>query len=652
MGRRTTISFSVAGVVAVALVAGVMFSDWNMLKPYAERHLSKASGRSVSLAGDVKVALSLTPRVHIDHVRIANPPWAREKQMLDADAVEVTIDLRRLWVGEYYLPDVTLTRPRLALEISSDGRHNWYLDREQKDEKSALHVGRLQVDAGDIVFHDPAQKTEIHAKISTVNAASGQANLVFNATGRLRGLPLKASGTGGPVLALRDDSAPYPIKFHAAMDRTQVEVDGTVTGLTALSAADVQLALRGRNFAELYPLLRVALPPTPPYRIAGHLRQNGNRVEYGRFHGHMGSSDLAGNISVNLSTTKPSVTADVVSNTLDLADLGPLIGARPKTASATANDRVFPNEPFNVEHWKTIDMDVHFRGRHLLHAAQMPLDDFTAHAVMKDGVLNLDPLNFGVVGGEFSSKVTLDGRSDPLLGKVSARVRKFKLSRIAPSINLPETTVGDISADLELTGRGNSIARMLANADGQIGLAVTDGQVSKLMLKLVGLDLGGYMWTRLSGDRNVPIRCAVASFDAKHGVLDTKALVFDTTDTNVLGEGTINLADESLAMTIRPQPKQQSILSLRTPLHVTGTLRHPSVGLNKGVLAARGGAALGLAILNPLAALVPLIETGPGKDSDCAQLIASVRKQANAATPPSGGGQSGLMKKSRLPPHW
>lgn len=172
------------------------------------------------------------------------------------------------------------------------------------------------------------------------------------------------------------------------------------------------------------------------------------------------------------------------------------------------------------------------------------------------------------------------------------------------------------------------------------------------MLKLVGLDLGGYMWTRLSGDRNVPIRCAVASFDAKHGVLDTKALVFDTTDTNVLGEGTINLADESLAMTIRPQPKQQSILSLRTPLHVTGTLRHPSVGLNKGVLAARGGAALGLAILNPLAALVPLIETGPGKDSDCAQLIASVRKQANAATPPSGGGQSGLMKKSRLPPHW
>lgn len=640
MGRRAKVFLSGLGVLVLALVGSFAFSDWNMVKPYAERRLSEASGRSVSLAGDVEVTLSLTPRVHIDNVRIANPPWAREKLMLDADAVDVTIDLRRLWAGEYRLPDVKLTRPRLALEISADGRHNWYLDREQKDEKSALQVDRLQVDAGDIVFHDPAQKTEIHARVSTANAAEGQANVVFDATGRLRGLPLKASGSGGPVLALRDDSAPYPLKFRATVGNTRAEVDGTVTGLTALTAADVQLALRGRNFAELYPLLRVALPPTPPYRIAGHLRQNGKHVEYEQFRGLMGSSDLAGTISVNLSAAKPSVTADLVSNTLDLTDFGPLIGAQPKAASK-AKDRVLPDEPFNVGRWNTIDMDVRFRGRHLLHAAQMPLDDFSAHAMMKDGVLSLDPLNFGSVGGEFSSKVTLDGRSDPLQGKVSARIRKLKLSRVAPSIKLPDTTVGDISADLRLTGRGNSIARMLANADGNIGFAVTDGEVSKRMLKLVGLDLGGYMWTRLTGDRNVPIRCAVASFDAKHGVLETNALVFDTTDTNVLGDGTISLADESLAMTIRPQPKQQSILSLRTPLYVTGTFLHPSVGLNKGVLAARGGAALGLAILNPLAALVPLIETGPGKDSDCAQLIASVRNHAKAATRQSAADRSG-----------
>ena len=52
--------------------------------------------------------------------------------MLIADAVDVTIDLGRLLRGEYYLPDVTLTHPKLALEIGPDGRHNWYLDPSKK----------------------------------------------------------------------------------------------------------------------------------------------------------------------------------------------------------------------------------------------------------------------------------------------------------------------------------------------------------------------------------------------------------------------------------------------------------------------------------------------------------------------------------------
>ena len=108
-----------------------------------------------------------------------------------------------------------------------------------------------------------------------MNTALGHANLVFDARGTLVGLPLEAKGSGGPVLALRDDSAPYPIKFHAALGKTRADVDGTITGLTALSAADVQLALRGQNFADLYPLLQVTLPPTPPYQIAGHLRYHG-----------------------------------------------------------------------------------------------------------------------------------------------------------------------------------------------------------------------------------------------------------------------------------------------------------------------------------------------------------------------------------------
>jgi hypothetical protein len=45
------------------------------------------------------------------------------------------------------------------------------------------------------------------------------------------------------------------------------------------------------------------------------------------------------------------------------------------------------------------------------------------------------------------------------------------------------------------------------------------------------------------------------------------------------------------------------------------------------MLAIRVGAAVVLGVLaTPLAALIPLIETGPGEDSDCKALIASVKQ--------------------------
>jgi hypothetical protein len=69
-------------------------------------------------------------------------------------------------------------------------------------------------------------------------------------------------------------------------------------------------------------------------------------------------------------------------------------------------------------------------------------------------------------------------------------------------------------------------------------------------------------------------------------------------------------------------------LSARSPLNVTGTFKDPSFTPDVKALAARGGAAVLLGtLLTPLAALIPLIEWGPGKDSDCSGLIAATTRE-------------------------
>ena len=125
----------------------------------------------------------------------------------------------------------------------------------------------------------------------------------------------------------------------------------------------------------------------------------------------------------------------------------------------------------------------------------------------------------------------------------------------------------------------------------------------------------------MRGDNNVLLRCAAAAFDVKNGLMTSRAIVLDTSDTVITGQGNISLANETLDIVLKPQPKDMSILSLRSPLKIGGTFADMSAGPDKAALAGRAGLALVLAAINPLLALAATVETGPGKDADCAEVL-------------------------------
>src|SRR5690606_40573891 len=115
----------------------------------------------------------------------------------------------------------------------------------------------------------------------------------------------------------------------------------------------------------------------------------------------------------------------------------------------------------------------------------------------------------------------------------------------------------------------------------------------------------------------VPVRCAVADFGVEDGLMSSRALAFNTTVAIIVGEGTINLQDESLDLLLRPRPKDRSSLALRWPLRVGGSFKDPSFRPDMKALGLRGAIALALGSIAPPAALLATFETGPGEDSDC-----------------------------------
>jgi len=590
-----------AAVLALVLLA-VLFialNGWNWLRAPLERRVLQQTGRALVIQGDLTVKFGW-PQVRLQGAALtfANPAWAREKYMLAARSVEVAIDLPHLLQGSLTFPEVRLEQATIFLEASAGGRKSWLLDLEQQDESARIRIGRISLDRATLGYDDIARKTSIRAALSTgATGTEGNAtsDLRFTAVGQFKGLAVKAQGSGGPVLALRDTSQPYPLKMEASVGRTHAKFDGTLTGLLLLEAVDMRMALRGDSLEQLYPLLGIAFPATKAYSTQGHLLHTGSTWRYEKFSGRVGASDIAGFVQVVTGGKRPALTADLSSSLLALDDLGPVIGARPGSvaqaaalslgtaAQPVARARVLPDLPFKTDRWDSVDAEVQLRAKSLRHPSTLPLENLVAHLSLRDAVLKLDPLNFGLAGGQLDTRITLDGRSRPIQASAQVRARKVLLAQLFPTVDLNKNSVGQVNGQFDLTGSGNSVGAMLASANGKLGLVVAGGEVSKLMMEKMGLHLWEILSLNVTGDRLVKLRCAIAGFDVKQGRMQASALVFDTQVTTLIGSGSINLANETLDLTLNPRTKKTSPLALTSPIHIRGSFARPTAQVDKGV---------------------------------------------------------------------
>lgn len=644
-GRRRAwlVSILLAPVALLVLaVLWIAIFGWNWARGPLQDLTARHTGRSLRIGGDLSVAWAWpVPHLLARDVAFANPAWAREPQMVQADAVDLGIDLPELLQGRLAFPSVQLTRPRLFLEEASGGRKTWLLDLGQTDESAVVPIGSLGLDRGEASYLDAARETSLLATFSTRAGAAPDRNLLFAVKGRWQGAAVTASGSGASLLAWRNEAMPYPLQMRASLGRTSVRVDGSVTGLRKFSAVDVALELRGASLADLFPVIGLALPPTPPYVSHGHLRRQGAVWRYDDFEAQIANSDLSGSLTVDTSSARPRLTAMLSSRQLALADLRPAIGAQgvaPAQAPAVAAravSKLLPELPVDTTRWASLDADVTLRAQVLKHSGAVPLSKLDVHLILQDRQMSLKPFRFGLAGGEVSGEVSLDARQDPTSGRLQARLQGLRLEKWFPATDSKKTSIGRVDGVVDVAGRGRSVGQMFAKSDGRISLVAQSGRVSRLLMEQTGLHLLEILQLSLTGDESITLNCAVADFSIQAGTMRAHALLLDTAVNTVVGDGTIDLAQETLDLRLVPRTRVNSIVALRGPVHVQGSLLHPKVSLDAGRIAARGAGALLLGAINPLLALLPLFEAGPGEVSECGRWVreAQTRSTPKKAAP-------------------
>lgn len=613
-----------AGALAMVLLtaaAAVWLAGWNWLRAPLGELVKAETGRPLTIGGDLKIGFEWPQlRVEAADISLGNPDWAAARDLLRAGRLALGLDLGALLERRLALAALTIVDADLHLEVGPAGQRNWQFGAGSGPGAGGVPLERLVVQRSRLAFDDGERQTHVLADLDT-DAGGG---LRLAAAGQYRGRPLRLQLSGGQLISLRDENTPYPFRIAGDYGRSSLQATGAVTGIARLGAIDTRFELRGRNLADLYPLLGIALLDTGPYRFAGRLTKDGALWRFTELDAHAGNSNFTGRLQFDAGARPLAIAGDLVFRRLDFADLGPAIGKRSVPAAAVPGKppRVLPDQPFRIERWPTVSADLRLQAGRIIRKGELPLDDFSTRLRLADSVLTLDPLRFGIAAGQLAGKVRLDGRRAPLRAEIELEARRIVFAQLFPGAENRQAQYGRLSGSLKLTGSGETLGGMLASADGRGGFVVTQGEISRLMMELAGLHVLEAVVVALAGDRPIVIRCGAAAFEVRAGVLHSQQLVLDTQVTKILGGGTIDFAREQLDLTLRPQAKAARMISLRSPIHVRGPFSAARVEIDKGALLARGAGALALGAVNPLLALAPLLETGHPADDDCARRLA------------------------------
>jgi AsmA family protein len=666
------------GALLVLLVLTLAFIDWNWFKHPIERLVSAKLGRTVTLGGNLRVEVwSLTPNVTANALTVGNPPWEKGAPPLARiERAEIHVKLLPLLAGELILPHVALSKPDIYLHQDESGRANWTFENKAPTKTPASGPARfpairdLLIQDGKLTLIDEMRKLKVNGTIEAKQTRSNSDPTPFHiqGTGTINNQPFAMRVSGGPLVNL-DPDHPYPFDLGIKAGDIEVLSNGRVLKPFSLAALDFSVTVSGKDLAEGFYLTQLALPNTPPFKLHVHIARQDMRIAVTDMTGTVGGSDLHGQLDIDATTKRPTMTGDLVSDRLRIQDLAEPLGKKapteqplaqgapgpkrerappPGTVPANPSQDLFPDAHLQVNRLRAMDADIHFRAKSV-DAGQIPFKQVAFRIKLDDGVLAIDPLTFEMSEGRVAGGVRIDARKIPPAVHIDMRVKDIQLDQLkgkSPEAQPP--LEGLMEARAVIDGTGDSVHRVMSDANGTFTVVLPNGEVDTAFAELTGIDVARGLGLLLTKPHDKdPIRCGIAQFDIKKGLMTADNITFDTQTVLIRGTGSINLGPESLDLDIKGQPKKFRLARLRTPIEVRGHLKKPTFSVNAGSVAKQGAVAAALGVVaTPVAAIIAFVDPGLAKDQNCAQLIAEAKSKGPPPPKPSAAATGRSAKEA------
>lgn len=329
-------------VVAVAAVAVIVLTiDLNGYKPEIEAELERATGRDVTIGGDIQFTFQPSLAVAVDDLEVAGVPGASGDPLLRLPRLEAVVSLLPLLSGAIEVESVRLVEPVVVLERAADGTASWALapvEAAEGGEPATVSVARFEIADGVVLWREGGQETRIEAL--SLEASAGSLDGPFEGKGGFvhDGRPWTLTADIGRV------SRPQiPVNLVLASDLARLALAGSIDLSGGAAAFSGQVQGEGPSLGPVAALGGLEMPQgvaDQPFSVDAGLSVSPERLRLADAVIELGASRVFAEGEVVLAE-RPSAQVTLSAVRLDLDALLPptaATGSGGETAFAVPRD--------------------------------------------------------------------------------------------------------------------------------------------------------------------------------------------------------------------------------------------------------------------------------------------------------------------------
>ncbi|NIM69508.1 MAG: AsmA family protein [Xanthomonadales bacterium] len=286
-----------AAILAIAALLVLLFNP-GLLRDPLQTLISSRTGRTFTIEGDFDLQWGRQLNVVASGIRLGNPAWASEPELVTLERLELTLDTASLFRGPLVIDSLSVEGLRANLEEDDSGRQTWAFapGPAKAEPEAAAALGLLLRSAAfrnvRLTLTTPALARPLDLRIESLEQRHAEKDLLeIWIAGEVNGTDLGYEGSIGPYANLLAGTG---VTFDGAgyLGSLQIRGEAVLDNLLAPEQPSAALILEGPEIADVTRLLGLDDLGTGPYRLELQAQPQEGRL-VSQLDGNMGPYRIA-----------------------------------------------------------------------------------------------------------------------------------------------------------------------------------------------------------------------------------------------------------------------------------------------------------------------------------------------------------------------